>query len=250
MDHLLTEHGLCLTYLRDADTIDDLDQERIIDDMSDDTSEDASLSWLTRYRLAEYDHLVLVTDRLSGRYLAFLGANDGATERENFLLLEAAFVAPSARGQNLMRRMIALALLRIGGIAATPLIVVACSRNPLCYRIMRETARRFTGARFFPDPRSITIDFRTATLARRVARSIAPNRRFLTVSGTICGCGTLPGDADIHRVLSHDPRINRLFNLQLEPADRMLMMIDVREVDEGTILEDARRMYRVRLSIK
>lgn len=159
MDHLLTEHGLCLTYLQDARTIGDLDQERIIDDMSDDTSEGDPLPWLTRYRLAEYDHLVLVTDRSSGRYLAFLGANDGATERENFLLLEAAFVTRSARGQNLMRRMIALALLRIGGIGPTPSVVAACSRNPLCYRVMHETARRFTGVTFFPDPGSIAIDF-------------------------------------------------------------------------------------------
>jgi hypothetical protein len=245
MDHLLTEHGLCLTYLQDARTIGDLDQERIIDDMSDDTSEGDPLPWLTRYRLAEYDHLVLVTDRSSGRYLAFLGANDGATERENFLLLEAAFVTRSARGQNLMRRMIALALLRIGGIGPTPSVVAACSRNPLCYRVMHETARRFTGATFFPDPGSIAIDFRTATLARRIACSIAPNQRFQTINGTVRG-GVLPSGADIHRALSHDPRIDRLFGSQLEPADRMLMVIDAREVDEGTILRDARRMYRAR----
>ena len=116
MDHVLTEHGLRLTYVCDATAIDELDQDRILDDLTDDTPDGDPLPWLTRYRLADYDHLVLVTDRSSGRYLAFLAAKDGATTREEFLLLETAFVAPVARGQNLMRRMIALAVLRIGGI--------------------------------------------------------------------------------------------------------------------------------------
>ena len=101
---------------------------------------------------SDYGHLVLVTDRSSGRYLAFLAANDGATTREDFLLLETAFVAPVARGQNLMRRMIALAILRIGGIRAVPSVIVACTRNPICYRIMRQIAWHFSGAMLLPDP--------------------------------------------------------------------------------------------------
>ena len=76
MDHLLTEHGLCLTYLR-TQTIDDLDQERIIDDLSDDTSEGDPLPWLTRYRLAEYDHLVLVTDGPVAAIWHFLAPTTG-----------------------------------------------------------------------------------------------------------------------------------------------------------------------------
>ena len=132
MDHVLTEHGLRLTYMCDANAIDELDQDRILDDLSDDTPDGDPLPWLTRYRLADYDHLVLVTDRSSGRYLAFLAAKDGATTREDFLLLETVFVTSVARGQNLMRRMIALAMLRIGGIRAVPSVIVACTRNPIC----------------------------------------------------------------------------------------------------------------------
>jgi hypothetical protein len=39
MDHVLTEHGLRLTYLRNSDVIDDLDQDRILEDLSDDTTD-------------------------------------------------------------------------------------------------------------------------------------------------------------------------------------------------------------------
>ena len=49
------------------------------------------------------------------------------------------FVASAARGQNMMRRMTALAVLRIGGIGAVPSVIAACTRNPICYRIVRET---------------------------------------------------------------------------------------------------------------
>src|SRR5579863_1805981 len=112
MDHVLGEYGLRLTYLRSPSCIRDVDQDRILDELTDDSPDGDPLYWLTRYRLSDYDHLVLVTDRSSGRHLGFVGAMDGETPRENFLLLETAFVAVAARGQNLLRRMIALAMLR------------------------------------------------------------------------------------------------------------------------------------------
>jgi hypothetical protein len=241
MSHVLTEYGLRLTYLRNSDVIDDLDQDRILEDMSDDTPEGDPLPWLTRYRLDDYDHLVLVTDRSSGRHLAFLAASGGATNREEFLLLETAFVATAARGQNLMQRMIAFAMLRIGGMGPVPSVVAACTRHPLCYRIMRDTARRFTGAAFFPDPDSVAINFHTATLAQRIAREIGPNHRFLAATGTIRGIGPVN-----RRPLSSDPRIDSLFGQHMQPADRMLAIVDLRGEDEATIFEDARRIYRSR----
>ena len=178
MDHLLTEHGLRLTYLCDPNDIDELDQDRILEDLSDDRPGGDPFPWMTRYLLSDHDHLVLVTDHSSGRYLAFLGAQDGTTTGEDFLLLESAFVATEARGQNLLRRMITLAMLRIGGIRQVPAVIVACTRNPLCHRIMRGMARRFAGAAFLPDPDSVVINFRTAALARCIAREIGPDHRF------------------------------------------------------------------------
>ena len=246
MDHVLTEHGLRLTYMCDANAIDELDQDRILDDLSDDTPDGDPLPWLTRYRLADYDHLVLVTDRSSGRYLAFLAAKDGATTREDFLLLETVFVTSVARGQNLMRRMIALAMLRIGGIRAVPSVIVACTRNPICYRIMREMARRFTGAVFFPDTDSVAINFHTATLAQRIARDIGPNLRFQATTGTLRGGIMVTAGAGQYRPLARDPQFERMFGQWLQPADRMLTMLDLRGEDEATILDDARRLYRSR----
>jgi hypothetical protein len=246
MDHVLTEHGLCLTYLCDPNAIDELDQDRILDDLTDDTPDGDPLPWLTQCRLADYDHLVLVTDRSSDRCLALLAANDGATTREDFLLMETAFVASVARGQNLMRRMITLAMLRIGGIHAVPSVIVACTRNPICCRIMRETARHFTGGLFFPDPNSVAINFHTATLAQRIAREIGPNHRFQATTGTLRGGTMITAGASRSRPLARYPQFDRMFGQWPQPADRMLAMLDLRGEDEATILDDARRLYRSR----
>jgi hypothetical protein len=241
MDHVLTEHGLRLTYLCDPTDIEELDQDRILEDLADDTPDGDPLPWLTRNFLADYDHLVLVTDRSSGRYLAFLAADNGATTREDFLLLETAFVTPAARGQNLLRRMIALAVLRIGGLRAVPSVIAASTRHPLCYRTMRETARRVTGARFLPDPESVAINFHTATLAQRIAREIRPSRRFQAATGTISGGMMMAAGAGHYRPLARDPQFDRL-----QPADKMLAVLDLRDVAEASILDDARRIYRSR----
>ncbi len=240
MDHVLTEHGLRLTYLCDPHDIDELDQDRILEDMSDDMPGGDPLPWISRYPLVDYDHLVLVTDRRSGRYLAFLGVNNGTTIREDFLLLQSAFVTTEARGHNLMRRMIAFALLRIGGIDAVPSIIAARTSSPLCYRIMREMAHRFTRAAFLPDPDSVTINFQTATLAQRIAREISPDYRIQATTGMIRNGTMIAAGADHVSSLVCGSWIGRSF------GPRMLTVLDLRGQDEATILADARRIYRSR----
>jgi hypothetical protein len=245
MDHVLTEHGLRLTYLRDPNVMNDLDQDHIFDDLSDDAPDGDPLSVLTQYRLADYDHLVLVTDRCSGRYLAFLAANDRATGIEEFLLLESIFVATAARGQNLMRRMLALALLRIGGLGPVPSIIAACIRNPLCYRIIRDTARRFRDAELYPDPESATINFHTATLAQRIAQQISPNSRFHAATGRLGAAVGMLGSA-YRRPMPNDTQIHDLLGPQMEQAERMLAVLDLRGESEADILDSARRIYRLK----
>jgi hypothetical protein len=241
MDHVLTEHGLRLTYLCDSSAIEELDQDRILEDLSDDTPNGNPFPSMTRYHLADYDHLVLVTDHSSGRYLAFLGCKDGATARgEDFLLLESAFVATEARGQNLMRRMISLAMLRIGGIHGVPSVIAACTRNPVCYRIMHGMARRFTAAVFLPDPDSVVINFNTATLAQRIAREIGPNDRIRATTGIVKDDMLIAAGASRARPLARNPQFSGLF------GQRMLSVLDLRGEDEAAILEDARRIYRSR----
>ena len=43
-----------------------------------------------------------------------------------------------------------------------------------------------------------------------------------------------------------DRTLDSLFGQHLQPADRMLAVLDLRGEDEATIFEDARRIYRSR----
>lgn len=235
MDHILAAQGLRLTYLHDQNAIADLDLDLILDDLSDDTADGDAFPWLTRRRLTDYDHLVLVTDRSTGRYLAFLAANDGATSREDFLFLETAFVTSLARGQNLLRRMIAFAMLRIGGIQSTPTAIAACTRNPLCHRVMCGIASRLTDAVVFPNADNVTINLHAATLAQRIARVIEPNCRFNAATGIIGGAVEVATGTHDH-----------LFGRRIQPANRVLAVLDLRAQDEAILLDEVRRIYRSR----
>jgi len=106
--------------------------------------------------------------------------------------------------------------------------------------------RHFTGAVFFPDPDSVAINFHTATLAQRIAREISPNHRFQATTGTLRGGMMVTAGAGQCRPLARDPQFDRLFGQWLQPADRMLAMLDLRGEDEATILDDACRLYRSR----
>ena len=114
--------------------------------------------------------------------------------------------------------MIALALLRIGGIGSSAVSCRTCTHHPLCYRIMRDAARRFAGVTFFPDPDSAAINFRTATLAQRIVREINPNYRLQASTGAILGTA----ERSCRPQLSTNPQIDSLFGQHQQPANRML----------------------------
>lgn len=244
MDHVLSAYGLRMTYLREPRAIKELDQERVLDDLSDEAPDGYLLPGLNRHQFTDCDHLVLVASRSTGRYLGFLAANDRATTQESFLSMETAFVSAAARGHHLLRRMIALTVLRIAGMSTAPSVIVACARDPLCYEIMYDTAQRFSRAVFFPNPESATIDFKAATLAQRIAREVAPNHRLQAATGALKGGMTLAVNGDSDGSLARYPQPAQW--PLAAPTDRVLAMIDLRAADEASVLEDARRIYRAR----
>jgi hypothetical protein len=245
MHHVLAEYGLRLTYLRNPSVVDDLDTDRVLEDLSDDTLDGDVFPWLAGHQLNDHDHLILATDRHTGQYLGVLGACDGATTGEEFLILEAAFVAAAARGQNLLRRMIALALLRIGSLGPLPSAIAASTRSPICYRILRGIAHSFSQASLFPEPANVPINFHAATLAQRIAHEIHPNCRFQITTSTIRGAAP-PVDLRQYQALSNDLEIDGLFDPHMQPADEILVVLDLRGGGEATILDDARLLYRAR----
>ena len=237
MNKMSTEVALHMTYLRDPASVGEIDQERVLAELT--TGED---TFLSRRRFSDYDHLVLGADRDTGRAVALLGARDGATAREGFVLLNTAFVTPSARGKMVMSRMIALCILRIAAFGPAPRVLVAPTSNPVWYRSLFELSQQFAGV-FFPEPDSSSIRLDSAALAQRIAREIGPNLRFESATGTLRGGRTM---AALRRAppVSRDPRIDALFGQLLQPADLMLTVLDFRAKSESEILDNARRVYR------
>ncbi len=240
MDHTLTETGLRMTYLRDPASIEELDQDRILAELSASAGYPGAI--LSRRRFSDFDHLVVASDIDTGRVLGLLGARDGATPREDFILLETAYVTPAARGKMVMNRMIALSMLRIAGFGPAPRVLVAPTSSPVWYRSLCELSRRFSGV-FFPEPDSPAIRLDSAALAQRIAREIGPNLRFEAATGTLRGGLAAAALARV-RPASSDPRIDALFGQILQPADLMLTVLDFRARSETEILDDARRVYR------
>lgn len=233
MDHVLTEYGLRLTYLCDPTAMETIDQDRILDDLFDDMPDGDPIPWLTRHRFADYDHLILVTDRRTGQHLGFLGVTDRETTQEPFLYLEAAFVTPKARGQHLLRRMIALTLLRIGGHSAAPAIIAGYAQQPILRYILHDLAAMLPNATFFPEQGKAAVNFNAAALAQRISRITHPNHRIEIMTGQL-------------RPRAEPERLLQISTPPLSRNTPRLAIADLRREPEAAIFEAARHFYRSR----
>lgn len=251
MNNLLADQDVRLDYFRDPFTIEALDQEQIMRDLLADLPQAHPARVLEWQLLTEFDHIALAYERRGDRCLALLGAHDRTTTREEFLHIDVAFVTEAARGRRLMRRLIALTMLRAAGQSAVPQVISARTSNPVWYRMMQGLSRRFTGARLFPDTEGAAINLQTAGLAKRIAREIGPNIRYEPATGALRGGLVANGmvaysEAAAEQPFSRDPGIEALFGRRLGAIDQMLTVLDLREETETVIIDDARRVYRAR----
>jgi hypothetical protein len=238
MDTILAEQGLHLNYLHDPLNSAAFDPCRILDDLCEDSMAGAMLPLQNGLRMATSDHLVLATGSEDGRYCGVVAASDRATEREPFLFLDAAYLAPVARASHLLQRMLSFAMLRVAGDAAVPNVIAACVQTPWYARSLRDLGQRFTGAAMFPAaPDEVVIDLCMASLARRIARVVRPGTRYEAATGifrpagrpdtTRHGGGMLPGICD-----------------GANATEETLVVIDLSAMGEAAILNDARKLYR------
>jgi hypothetical protein len=244
MDHLLIRHGLRLTYLRGSDTIDELDQELILDDLFEGALPGEVPLWATRCFLSEYDHLVLAADTETNHFLGLVGARNGETDRETFLLLESGFVVAPARGQNLLRRMTALVLLRMAGQGGLPEAVATVTRNPMGCQVLRGVGAALRGARFSPEPDEAVISLNSVSMMQRIATSLGRKLQYGATSEALrlsrAAQIAQPPHASYGTPAQPDPSAA---NLTAEP---MLVALDLRAAEESTLLTDARRLYRAK----
>lgn len=223
MEYVLADQRLRVTCLNDADRFDELEDGIFCDEWGTGIA-GALHPWCGRLSLPDQDLVVLVTRNDDDRPLGLVAASQRATQREPFLLLEAAYVSPAARGRNLLQRMIAFAVLSLARRDMLPTLIAACSHSEAYRRNIGELCGRFTAASAFPDADAPAIDLGMAGTAQRIARTLRPEARYEAGSGTFYAAN----DRD-HRF----PQ-NRLVVLELAGAE------------EATIEADARRVFRER----
>lgn len=245
MSTMLTRADLRTQYVRDPFVIEAIDVDRLIQELAEGSPNSDPTLWIGRAPFTDYDHLVLASDRRTERCLGILGVQDGATERdEEFLFISTAFVAECARGQGLMRRMVALTLLRAAGNGTTPRIIAAPTCSGLFYRALHGVTRDLPGVVMYPDPEPRPVHLSVAGLAQRIARRVSPGVRFEAGTGALRGGLFASGGAGIAPALSLDPQIDALFGRTLAPPDLILALLDLRRVSEEAVIEKARRIYR------
>ncbi len=234
MDTILAEQGLRLGYLRNPSRSEAFDPCRILDDLCEDGMAGAMLPWQNGLRMAASDHLIVATGTNDGRCFGVVAASDLATEREPFLFIDAAYLAPAARASHLLQRMLAFAMLRVAGYAAVPNVIAACVQTPCYARSLREFGQRFTAASLFPAaPDDVVIDLGMASLARRIVRVVRPGSRH-EIAGRFRSPPPAPRaiDATVAMTGQHHHMEETLCRHRPEHGRRC------------AILDDARKLYR------
>jgi hypothetical protein len=248
MDHVIASAGLRLSYLCDPSSIGKLDQQAILDDLCEAETRYPLCAWFARVSLIDFDHLVLATDRDTGRHVAMLAATDGDTMHGSYLNLRAAFVIDAMRSSKLMRRLLAYTVSRISCLGVMPRIIAAQTSIPACYSLLSEFAQAIPGAAVFPEPNAPTIDLARATLARQIAHCAAPHLEYEAGTGTIKSA-RLTNATCFTRTTAADPIVNAMFERNLGSGDQMMVVVDLRGCDEAVIDAETRDLIRSRWKI-
>jgi hypothetical protein len=245
MDHVIASAGLRLTYLRDPTSIAKLDAQKILDDLSEPETRYPLCAWFARVSLVDFDHVVLATDRESGRHVAMLAANDGDILSAPYLNIRAAFVVDATRGIKLIHRLIAYTISRISCLGPMPRVIATQTSISACYNLLSLFAETIPGASVFPEPEAAAIDLRRAGLARQIARHAAPHLEYEAATGTIKGA-RLTNPTCFASTTGAEPPVNAMFDRNLGSGDQMMVVIDMRGCDEEVIDTETRTMIRSR----
>jgi hypothetical protein len=228
MNLVLTEQQVRLTCLTEPHMIETLDMDQLVDDLADGTPP----AFLTPERICVQDLIVVATAGNPGRYLGLLGARDDVVGGQPFLRLDMACVTPLMRGQRLIARLLARAALERMG--RTP-IMAARTATPSWFRALRHFATDLKSAAFHPAPAGAVVTLRTAALARQIAGALCPEHRHDVATGVLHGKWTVPASS-LRRHASADAWCEAMRDAAPILSERLLAVIDLREVAEATLL--------------
>jgi hypothetical protein len=221
------ERAVQLACLSDPHTIETLDMDRLVEDLTDGMPP----SFLTPERICVQDLIVVATEARSGRYLGLLGARDDSAGGQAFLRLDMACVAPRARGQRLIARLLARAAMeRVGRVTA----LVARTATPAWFHALSHFASDLAGSAFHPAPAGVVVALRTVALARQIASALSPEHRYDVASGVLHGKLTMPA-MSLQRHASAEAWCEAMRDAPPVLSERLLAVVDLRDVTAATL---------------
>ena len=234
-----------VTYTCDPRRIEALDDLAAVRALSGEAAQAGAAEGLRCGSLAVYSHVVLGTERRSGRVVALLAAMDCRTTQEDFLLIDSPPLRMDARSRHLLRRMLAALVLRIAGLSQAPTVLASCSSDPAWPAVLHDFGRRFRGAACFPGGPDAPIQLRSGALARRVGRGLHPDLSLELTTGAMRGgpAGHRASAFEAHHFGTRCMERPGGACVMEEPA---LTLIDLRAETEAGITEDALKVYRSR----
>jgi hypothetical protein len=247
MNVVQTQQPVRLTCLSEPHMIETLDIDQLVDDLADGTPP----GFLTPERICVQDLIVVATLPQSGpnprarpgtkpgaepgRYLGLLGVRDGTAGGQPFLRLDMACIAPAARGQRLISRLLARAAAeRVGRTA----VLAAQTATPSWFRALRHFATGLPGVGFHPAPAGAVVALRTAALARQIAGVLCPEHRYDIATGVLHGNRSVPA-LRLRRHASADAWCEAARDAAPMLSERLLAVIDLRDVAAATLLARA-----------
>jgi hypothetical protein len=166
MHHLLAGSQIRLTYLQDRRALAGIDWPTVFDDLTDAGMPVSRWQWCD---LDALTHVVLATDRVTGRHVGALGLTEQglpgrAALLDSWLMIDVALVRPAETG-TLPRAMLAHALARIVSLDGKPVAVAASYPNRTTLSALSQSIRL---AALHPPVDGNVIAFRAACLARQI----------------------------------------------------------------------------------
>lgn len=236
MEHTIAECGLRLSYVRDRRVIRGIDRQSLFDDLLEGVLPREASGWAVRPDIAAYDHLVLAHDLRTGKIIGLLGAHDHHATKGSFLWLDTGFVAQTARGQNLLRRMIAVMLIRVISLGGAPIAVATMTSSPVAVHVLQRMASWLSDARFAPTPESVVVDLGSVMLARDITAAL--------------GCRFAYGQANRSAAAGLEAaqagQVNSYAGRAIFAASPMLAMLDLRNSSGTALITDLRKLYRMK----
>jgi hypothetical protein len=162
MQYLLAGSQIRLTYLQDRRALAGIDWPAVFDDLTDAGMPLTHWQWCDLDRLT---HVVLATDRITGRHAGVLGLTERATSHESWLMIDLALLRPKESGGTLQRAMLAHILARIVCLDGKPVAVAASRGNR---PVLHDLNQNIRSATLYPPEGGNVIALRAARLARQI----------------------------------------------------------------------------------